>query len=509
MQILNIKKMKQELHEIKTNCQTRLDILNDKSRKLNVLFSIPSNDGISDIFLIRNKGKGPPGRTKDSGMASSLIRNDELLSFRALHPEPGEVCKTPIENELITHINKSKFLSQLNFIIMKKQIQILAFFILASWAGIMTSFGQDQDHLTTALSTCPAVTAVTCLSNDALHPVPGTPYTYTVTVPTPAGTPTYNWFVTQDQEFVKASAIFAVPEVATGAGLHVAATGTGYNDPITGKANIDITWKAFTHDPTKPVFLVIYVKNPATCSNDNMQVYIIQPVHAFTLDLANVDLVGATHATDFDGPCAAPVASAKYDQASQKVLMNYGINYLYFAVTAANYTGAWKPSFKITGATITGTAGDRAVTAVDWTYPTTSTSVLATDWHTAPLSGTDFVSTDVVKAQAASKTVGIGGECIVVRVTVDNGRMETLAKDPISFAVDGVTMTESTVGSGTYDTVGLGDIHSVADGAGVCPWFDGFTNDVVVQNIMPRPDIQTATPGVAPNPNPGTFIPKN
>lgn len=384
------------------------------------------------------------------------------------------------------------------------------FFVLAGLAGMTTASAQDQDHLTTALSACPGVTAVTCLSNDALHPVPGTAYDYTVTVPTPAGTPTFNWFVTQDQTFVTASVITAVAEANAGTGLHIAATGTGYNDPTTGAATINITWKAFTHDATKPVFLVIYVKNTATCTNDNMQVYIIQPVHAFTLDLANVDLGGATHATDFDGPCAAPVASASYDPATQTVLMNYGINYLYFAVTAANYTGAWKPSFQVTGTTITGTAGDRAVTAVDWTYPTTSTSTTATDWHTAPLSGTDFVSTDVVKAQATNKTVGSGGECIVVRVTIDNGRAETLAKEAISFAVDGITMTESTVGSGTYDTAGLGDIHFTDGGSpSACPWYDDFTNDVVTQNIMPRPDIQTATPGVAPNPNPGTFIPKN
>ena len=46
--------MKQELHGSKTNCQTRLDIVNNKFRKSSTLFGLPLNDGISDIFLIRN-----------------------------------------------------------------------------------------------------------------------------------------------------------------------------------------------------------------------------------------------------------------------------------------------------------------------------------------------------------------------------------------------------------------------------------------------------------------------
>jgi hypothetical protein len=382
---------------------------------------------------------------------------------------------------------------------MKKQILFLAFVVLSFLTSITNVFAQPQDHLTTALSTCPAVTAVTCLTADALHPIPGTAYDYTVTVPTPVGsTPTFKWFVTQDQEFVKASAITATAEASDGTGLHIAATGSGYNDPATGKATINMTWKGFTKDDAKPVFLVIYVQNPATCSNDNMQVYIIEPIHAFTLDVANVGLDGATHPTDWDGPCAAPVASAKYDVGTKTVLMNYGINYLYFAVTAANYTGAWKPSFQVTSATINATGG-RKVNAVDWTYPATSISTTATDWHGTTLTGTDYISTDVVKAQSTNKTVGASGECIVVRVTVDNGNIETLTAEPIAFAVDGITMTESAAGSGNYDTNGLGDIDATD-----CTT-DLFKNDVVNQNIMPRPDIKD---GITPAAS-TTFIPKN
>lgn len=458
-----------------------------------------------NIFLAQNKEKAPPGQAYHSGIGYCLFPG---------HP-PDEVISQTTDEALLNRIHteyktfnknqNSNYYKHLIFKIMKKQILLLVFFVLAGLAGITTAFAQPQDHLTTALSTCPGVTAVTCLTNDAIHPVPGTAYDYTVTVPTPTGTQEFNWFVTQDQTFVTNSVIVAAAEANTGTGAHIAATGTGYNDPASGAATINITWKSFTHDPALPVFLVIYVQNTATCSNDNMQVYIIQPVNSFTLDLANLGLDGVTHTGLWDGPCAAPVKSATYDVGTGTVLMNYGINYLYFAVTAANYTGAWKPSFQISGDGITGTAGDRTVVAVDWTYPATSTSTTASDWNPTTLTTTDYIADDVVLAQAANKTVGVGGECIVVRVTVDNGRLETLTPEAITFAVDGTTMTESTAGSGTYDTPGFGDIHWDADGTGTCPWYDGFTNDVTTQNIMPRPDVQDATTPPAGN----DFIPKN
>lgn len=75
-----------------------------------------------NIFLIQNKGKGPPGRMRSPALACSLIRADK----RNPHPEPVKGLEPELvegwslnpskaENEFITHINKSNFLSQLNF----------------------------------------------------------------------------------------------------------------------------------------------------------------------------------------------------------------------------------------------------------------------------------------------------------------------------------------------------------------------------------------------------------
>ena len=113
---------------------------------------------------------------------------------------------------------------------MKKQLLILLMAMFA--VGISSSYGQD----------CPIPRPVdpTCLTSDALHPVAGTPYDYTITVPTPPGTKEYTWFVTQDQNFI-ASGILTANREMVPASLLIAATGVGYNDPLTGTNNVNIT----------------------------------------------------------------------------------------------------------------------------------------------------------------------------------------------------------------------------------------------------------------------------
>ena len=524
--------MKQGLHEPRANCQTRLDIVNTKSRKSSTLFSIPSDDGISDIFLIRNKGKGPPGRTLDSGIAYCLIKYNKLEAFSTSHLEPVEGSKAPIENKLITHINKSKNLSQLNFTIMKKQILFLMFFVLAVFADITDSYGQTPIGLSNNPTSCITPTPIdaTCVTNDALHPIPGKEYTYTVDVPTPTGTKKFNWFVTTDKNFITTDGTTFVTTLTTaiekndGTDLHILTSGTGYHDPAsTGTTEIKMTWKPFPYDVNNPVFLVIYVTNegtaPNTCTTDNIQVYVIKPVHSFTLDVANIGLDGTpgTIGTASDGPCAANVTSAVYDVAAEKVLMKYGTNFLFFIVNAANYNDSWLPSFQVSGDGITGTAGDRSVTAIDWQY--SAAAATATGWKPMTIAGADVSGTytytatttaDPVMASATSGgIVPAVGECIIVRVTVDNGRIETIAPENIVFAADGIMKDPAaTTAANYYTNLTLGDIHTNAGAAlpaQACPWVDGYVNDRVTQHILPRPDIKDA---ITPAPS-GTFIPKN
>jgi hypothetical protein len=275
-------------------------------------------------------------------------------------------------------------------------------------------------------------------------------------------------------------------EANDGTGTHIQATGTGYNNTATGTNIMNITWKSFTHDPAQPVFLVIYVEND-DCPTDNIKVYMIQPVHAFTLDIANLLPDGTSPATV--DVCVAPVSGASYDVATQTVLMNYGVNYMFYAVNAANYTDSWLPSFQPAGAALRDT---RVITAVEWAYP--ADAVTNTNWHTSTLTGTIWTSTDPVEVQSAtSNSVGQAGECIVVRMTIANNRVETTVTEPMTFAVDGVMLDP--VNNNYTNSAAFGDIHYAANPTGgVCPWFDGFTNDITTQNLAPRPDINAVNP---------------
>jgi len=361
---------------------------------------------------------------------------------------------------------------------MKKQILILSVAFLAS---VTVVFAQAPNL--GGAATCITPTTVTCLTSDELHPVPGTDYDYTVNVPTPPGTKYYNWFVTQDQNFITGSTLTTAIEANNGTGAHIQATGAGYNDPGTiptpgtGTNTINITWKSFTHDPAAPVFLVIYVQNDDACTTDNIQVYVIEPAHAFTLDIANIGIDGSAQGDDFE-MCVSDVVSAVYNLGTSTVDMDYGVNYMFFIVNAANYTHSWQPSFQVGGL-----AGSRTVTAVDWAYP--AEAVTGT-WNATVGAGANWTAAGatVPYVSATAGTVGPLGECIIVRVTVDNNQAETIVDTPISLAVDGIMRDPAL---GTYVTATFGDIHH-----STCTQ-DGFDNDVITQVLTARPDIHSAT----------------
>jgi hypothetical protein len=375
---------------------------------------------------------------------------------------------------------------------MKKQILILIIFLVST---VTIAFAQVP--VLTDDPTCPTPVAVTCLTPDALHPVPGNPYTYEVLVPTPAdGNRTYRWFVTQSQNFITSGAITATIELADGTGDHVQAAGQGvvppngfYNDQANGTDQISVIWKSFTHDPALPVFLVIYVTND-DCASDNIRVYMIQPMHAFTLDIANLAIDGSAPG-DLYPVCVAPVAGATYSVANNQVEMDYGINYTFYAISAANFTDSWMPSFLPGGAALRDT---RVIINVEWAYPADAQA--NTNWHSTTENSTTGVwaSTDAVEVQASGvSTVGQDGECIVVRVTIENNRVETLVPENITLAVDGVMLDP--VNNNYTNSTAFGDIHYAANPVGdVCPWYDGFANDIATQVLSPRPAITPVDP---------------
>ena len=66
---------------------------------------IQSDTDLPNIFLIQNKGKGPPGRMRAPVLACCLSRVNKPVAFSAWCQSPSK----EIENKLMTHINKSKF----------------------------------------------------------------------------------------------------------------------------------------------------------------------------------------------------------------------------------------------------------------------------------------------------------------------------------------------------------------------------------------------------------------
>ena len=348
---------------------------------------------------------------------------------------------------------------------------------------------------------------ITCLSSDALHPVAGTPYNYIIDVPTPDGTKEYTWLVTQDQHFINAGVLTANRENTSGNLLAV--TGTGYNDVTNGTNTLSLTWKNFAYDPNKPVFVVIQVKNDAgsgACVTQNMKVYKIQPQNSFTLDIANLlpgaspNVAGAIvpgYGSNID-KCIHDIVDAAYDaNAPEGVIYDYGTDYMFYEVVAANFTDSWKPSF-----TLDGVDANETVT-VEW-----ATDKAFTTTHSLTLAAGVWSSADVYNVVPAGGVVGSTGVSIYVRVTLDHStttkNYQGLADEVVRLAVDGLTNLNAVA-----PALPLGDVHYAngVQSAGppvVCnPLIvDGFVNDIAQQTLKPRPAINTGAgmpaPGLLP-----------
>lgn len=367
---------------------------------------------------------------------------------------------------------------------MKKQFLFLTILTLAIFAGTSNVFGQA---LTGNIATCPIPTAIdpTCISSDAFHPIPGTPYMYEITVPNIAGgSGEYTWYVTQDQNFVAAGVLNNATADAI-PGNFIAGIGAGggtYNNNAGGGTNdIEITWNSFAHDPANPVFVVIQVRgtDAADCPVNNLKVYVIEPVNAFTLDIAAVTDAAAGSDVTYGATavsCFPDVVSATWNSATNRVDYDFGTSYIYFMVTAANFTDSWRPSFQVSGLD-----GTIQTAALDWALSGTPTA-----WNNLPFTGTapDYngIYTDPagqVDVQDASGTVGAAGECILVRLTVTHNYYEGIADQPITLAVDGETQLAL--------ATTMKDVHHTDCSD------DGFTNDVATHTLESRPEIQDNT----------------
>jgi len=470
-----------------------------------------------NIFLAQNKGKGPPGRQRSPVVIKPnrfhkpvrFDKTNDIISdphslpsnfgLRSFHPNDFETITDKKNDDYKFY--KFNFSQLLNSIFMKKQLFIL---ILAVFASVSVLFGQQTQQVTNVLSGAadfPTINNVSCGvtagTPEELEPIAGKKYTYTVNI-TPVTGQTYRWFVTNATTLVDATAGLNTTgaDPGNGTGSYILAVGTiaNYNQAAGTSNTIDLTWKSFTDDP---VFLVVYSTNPTNGCADNIQAWKIKPRNGFTLDLANIGADGKDKGADYI-TCVSSVKTAVWNATAKAIDMNYGINYLFYSVSANNFGDAWKPSVKLD---LAGYEANRTI-SVDWAYGADATA--ATGWKPMTLSGGVYSSAAADYAESKLHNASVDGSKIVIRVTINHMNQESLAAGNVTLAVDGEMF-------GWNGTAYVAQGHDVATAAwtsptapytGACGTEDGYDNDHIKQILNPRPTIVESNPA---NPS---FVPK-
>lgn len=383
---------------------------------------------------------------------------------------------------------------------MKKQILFLAFLAISLIVGTSSAFGQLSPGVTISTGTQP-IPALTCAANASpLHPLAGQPYTYQMT-----GTNAnlWTWFATKDPSFISTAANGTTTlnttnmlTVASGALLNASAT---YGVATAGANSVSITWSPSViagtgyqglPAPKTPTFVVGYATGQ-NCA-DNIQVYEINPIVNFTVDIANIDALGATLNWDIPtSQCADIVRSASYNATSKEIDVNYGTNTLYFEVAAANFVKNFTPVFRL----ISGLSG--AQSAVVTLHASKANAIAGTNslgtttWTSASV-GSDWATGVALTATNAADIVN--GVSVYVKVVITNSTYESLAANPFELAVD----------ARENDNTGIWDMED-ADCATLADAADQV--DRAVHTINPRPQLDHSTVD-AGAPNPTRWIPK-
>jgi hypothetical protein len=301
------------------------------------------------------------------------------------------------------------------------------------------------------------------------HPKAGKSYSYAVTIPAPYTIPqSYDWYVTDNPGFI-AESLLITTNIIPNDKEYIDA-GQGYHNMNTGTNSIVIKWtgKSAVNAKTKPYFLAIRYKgtNGTLCEAMNIKAYKIEPFNAFTLDLTNMngpaDLgLDGSNLPVVSRLCAKDVASVSYD--GSKMVYDYGVNELIFKIVAANFTGGWTPTVKISGL-----AGTQTIGSVEWSG---TTSFTGTNIFTK--NSDSWAPTN--KIPAPSDNLTDDGETIYIRVLVRNNDYEGIIDSSVTLSLNGISDD------------GNEDVHYTDCLA------DGFSNDLATQIILARPSITTNT----------------
>lgn len=325
------------------------------------------------------------------------------------------------------------------------------FTVAMIFAGTNNVFGQLLPGVT---STTP-ITPLACIAtSEPLHPFPGVPYIYSLDGDNGAEiAASYTWWATKDINFVSAAVTVATMAGTNFAGRLVGpdvinlSTTYGATTPAAtaGSNQVSITWSADilagtdyqgTPGPGTSTFVVGYSEGE-NCA-DNIQVYEINPMPNFTIDIAAIN--PADNATtlpwdDVSGElCVDDVQSAVYNTTTKEIDMDYGTNTFYYEVAAANFVLDWTPTFRIISGLRT------TQTAVISIYSTLAdaTGAGVALWSSAPLAvgdmGTDITTgTSLTALTPADAATGVS---VYVKVVVDNNTEESLTDNLFELAVD-------------------------------------------------------------------------
>lgn len=326
--------------------------------------------------------------------------------------------------------------------------------------------------------------------DNPLTPVPGNSYTYSVNVPNPPGTKDYLWFVTQDINLIVNGALTNNREPSNFSGSLLASGDGHYNLSTQDADSIRLTWKTFILNPNEYVFVVIQVVNDnGTCETNNMKVYRIQPLHAFSLDIANVQRTnGSILGNDYGSNinyCISDVQTATFNPAQNAIVYDFGRDSLYYAIIAANWSAAWQLSVQLAGLQSSQTAD------IYWDYTFNGQTNVIT---TGATNGT-FVSSNAITPQSGT-SVGADGEIIYIKVVIHHGsQFEGTGNDDFQYTLSVNGELGSIQGA---NFVGLGntykDIHHVGDPNCVIADFD----DLAYQTLTRRPQINAVSPNYLP-----------
>ena len=356
---------------------------------------------------------------------------------------------------------------------MKKQILILTFFVAAILAG-NNAFGQREiDYLRGAPVCTPAI-ALTCGGGTELSPAPGVEYTYTITVDPTVTAGNIHWFVTDDVNVVTAEgALTGTIDPGDASGDYLLTSESGVYNQTSGNADPSVTlsWKSFDGS-ANTVLLVAYVTDEAGCT-DNIDVYRIVPTYSFTLDVAGLLDDGTLGAEE----CVSPVQTATYDGSTDVLSVDYGNNYVYFTVNAANWQTSWMPTFSAVA------GGSSTITSYEWAYPDEATTTGTWRASDTQVEAAHYATT----GESVDGFVDSDGACIVIRVDVEHGSLtESIADEIVTLTINGEMLNAET---SAYDG-GYPDLDEPATGSDCVDNVD----DVATYTITERPDLTADTP---------------